>query len=102
MTPSKGKEATERRIRRLPMIFAVSHLAILAAFFWSYRSSQDPNRGMCILLWMPLDPLAMVAVIFLLPLASYETADAWAFCILATLGTLQWYLIGRLIRHLAK
>lgn len=102
MTPSKATEATERRIRRLPTIFAVSHLAILAIYILGYRNSGDPNRGMSMLLWLPIDPVAMVAVLFVTSSTSYDTADAWAFSLLATLGTLQWYLIGRLIRRLAK
>ena len=70
-------------------------MAFVALFLYVYETSHDPNRGMAFAIFIFVDPVAI-------PLFSFELSDAVAFAVLFIIGTTQWYLIGVLIRWIAR
>ncbi len=86
---------------RLAAIFAGLHLAFSALFFILYFKSNDPNKGMAFILFLPVDPWIILLGFLLMPLT--EVVEWLPNLLLAasviTIGTLQWWWIGRLIEN---
>jgi hypothetical protein len=83
------------------MFLAVLHLALLALFYFEYQKSNDPERGLMFVIWLPLDP---IAVLLMWPLATlfHSDSDVLPFGLLAVAGTAQWFFIGYYLRRLRR
>ena len=81
---------------RLAAIFAGLHLAFCALFFALYFSSNDPQRGMAFIFFIFIDPWFLIFEKLMEIL--FETPSELLMAgSLITLGTVQWWWIGRLI-----
>jgi membrane protein YqaA with SNARE-associated domain len=77
------------------LILASLHLVFCALFFLMYFISKDPQRGDCLVLFVPADPW----IVLLGDAIQNETAVA---ALVTVLGTAQWWVIGWALGRIAE
>jgi hypothetical protein len=76
----------------LALLLSGLHLVWCLCFFYQYFHSQDPNRGMAFVLFIPIDP-------WIILFSVVEASDVVLATLLLVLGTAQWWGIGWLLHR---
>jgi hypothetical protein len=83
----------------LAAILAGLHLAVCVLFFRGYLRSNDPNKPLALVPFLFIDPWIIVVFVLKVPLAVLPgwLRDFGVAVGVTTLGTIQWWWIGRMI-----